>query len=142
MTEGSESDAGYKRPPKHSQFRPGQSGNLSGRPKHVRNFQTELDDELKSPIIVTEGGRKVEVSKQRAIIKTLIAAAIEGDIRAATALLSLCARTATKDEERDPSPEELEILESFHHRERERGELPAAAPDSPHPNSERNGDEP
>ncbi len=136
MTDKSKNEVGYKRPPRHSQFRPGQSGNPSGRAKHTRNFQTELQEELSSPTIVTESGRTVEVSKQRAVIKTFITAAIDGDMRAAIALLSLCARIAGPDEDKhEPSPEEIEILDAFLRRERERLEPPATTTDSPNSNS-------
>ncbi len=33
-----EYEVGYKRPPKHTQFKLGQSGNMKGRPKGTRNF--------------------------------------------------------------------------------------------------------
>jgi hypothetical protein len=131
MPDKSKNEVGYKRPPKHSQFQPGQSGNPGGRAKHDRNFQTDLREELSSTITVTESGHTIEVSKQRAIIKTFIAAAIKGDMRAVASLLTLCARNAEPDEdEREPSPEELEILDSFLRRERDRRDSPASANDS------------
>ncbi len=143
MTDKNKSEVGYKRPPKHSQFQPGQSGNPSGRAKHTRNFQTDLRDELSSLTIVTESGRTIEVSKQRAVIKTFIAAAIGGDMRAATALLSLCARIAGPDEdEHESSPEELEILDTFMRREHNRRDPPASTTDSSNSNSKRNPNDP
>lgn len=136
MTDKSKNEIGYKRPPKHSQFQPGQSGNPSGRAKHDRNFQTDLREELSSTTTVTESGHTIEVSKQRAIIKTFVAAAIKGDMRAVTSLLTLCARIADPDEdEHEPSPEELEILDSFLRRERDRRDSPASASDSSHSKS-------
>ena len=39
-------EVGYRRPPAHYQFRPGQSGNPAGRRKGVRNLAT---DELEPP---------------------------------------------------------------------------------------------
>ena len=32
-------EVGYGKPPKHTRFKPGQSGNSKGRPKGVRNFR-------------------------------------------------------------------------------------------------------
>ena len=38
---------GYKQPPKHTQFKPGQSGNPKGRPKGTQNLATDLAEELR-----------------------------------------------------------------------------------------------
>src|SRR5215469_12422077 len=83
---------GYRRPPRHSQFRPGQSGNPSGRPKGRRNIFSDLSDELSAPTVLSQNGRQYEVSKQVAVIKTLVAAAMSGDLRAVNTLLAVCAR--------------------------------------------------
>ncbi len=80
---------GYKKPPKHTQFKPGQSGNPKGRPKGTKNLATDLSEELSEKIVVTEGGKQLEISKQRAMIKSLLAKALRGDTRAATVLLKL-----------------------------------------------------
>jgi hypothetical protein len=80
---------GYKKPPKHTQFKPGQSGNPKGRPKGTKNLATDLSEELSEKIVVTEGGKQLKISKQRAMIKSLLAKALRGDTRAATVLLKL-----------------------------------------------------
>lgn len=81
--------AGYKKPPKHGQFKPGKSGNPKGRPKGTKNLATDLSEELAEKIVVTEGGKQLHISKQRAMIKSLLAKALKGDTRAATLLLKL-----------------------------------------------------
>jgi hypothetical protein len=80
---------GYKNPPKHTQFQPGQSGNPKGRPKGTKNLATDLSEELSEKIIVTEGGQQHQVSKQRAMIKSLLAKALGGETRASSVLLNL-----------------------------------------------------
>lgn len=80
---------GFGKPPKEHQFRPGQSGNPKGRPKDARNLATDLKEELEEKIVVTEGGRQKEMSKQRAMVKTLVAKALKGDTRAAQTLITL-----------------------------------------------------
>ena len=48
---------GYGRPPVHSRFKPGQSGNPKGRRKGQRNVGTVVDGELSQRIKVREGNR-------------------------------------------------------------------------------------
>lgn len=88
MTEG----VGHKRPPLHSRFRKGQSGNPKGRPKGSLNFRTDLVHELAEAIVVNEGGARRKITKQRAFIKAMMARALQGDPRATNSLLLAIAR--------------------------------------------------
>ena len=72
--------------------------------------------ELGEHITVREDGRSRKVSKQRALIKSLMAKALQGDIRATAALLALYARVITEVPEDQDEPihtEELQILRRF-----------------------------
>jgi len=82
-------EVGFGRPPRHTQFKPGESGNPKGRPKGTKNLATDLSEELAEKIVVNEGGKQLKISKQRAMIKSLLAKALKGDTRAATVLLKL-----------------------------------------------------
>ncbi len=108
---------GYGKPPEHTRFKPGQSGNAKGRPKGIRNLATDLEEELSERILVNEGGRQLETTKQRAMIKALLAKALKGDTRAAAALIQLklgLEQTKTGHDNSVPLDEEdREILESF-----------------------------
>jgi hypothetical protein len=119
MQDESDDRVGYGRPPKQTQFRPGQSGNPSGRPKGARNFRTELLEELAEPITIKDGDCVVTVSKQRACIKTLVAAAIGGNARACAALFALCAKNGVdpENDNRELAPDDREIFDSFTARE-------------------------
>ena len=83
---------GFGRPPVHSRFRKGCSGNAKGRPKGRKNLRTELTEVLQERITVTEGDRKVTMSKQCALFKTLVARALKGDPRSATTLINIMSR--------------------------------------------------
>ena len=112
-TDDDDDRVGYKRPPEKSRFKPGQSGNPKGRPKHARNLKTEFLEELNEVIRVREGGHEMKISKQRAFVKSLVAAAIKGDMRAANALVSFCTRAFGEEDEsrpKPPAPDDLEIL--------------------------------
>jgi hypothetical protein len=106
---------GYKCPPKEHQFRAGESGNPSGKPKGARSFKSDLRDELSDLVTIREGNREIEISKQRALIKKLIAAAIAGEARAIATLVSLCVRDFDDGDGDDAaeSPEDREILKTF-----------------------------
>jgi Family of unknown function (DUF5681) len=112
MTEPTADAVGYKHPPKQHQFKLGRSGNPSGRPKGARSFKSELRDELGELVSFREGNREIEVSKQRLLIKRLVASAIEGDARAIATLVSFCVR-AFDDEDTSESSEDREIVEAF-----------------------------
>lgn len=83
---------GYRRPPKKTQFKPGQSGNPKGRPKGTLDLKTALTDELKERITVRENGKSRRVNKQTALVKALIAKGMQGDTKAAGLVLNLNAR--------------------------------------------------
>ena len=85
---GNEDEVGFGKPPVHSRFRKGCSGNSTGRPKGTKNLRTDLTEVLQERITVTEGDRKVRMSKQRAIVMTLVAKTLKGDSRITTTLLN------------------------------------------------------
>ncbi len=71
-------EVGYGKPPEHTRFKPGQSGNPRGRPKGTKNLKTDLIEELSEKIVVREGDQSQKVSKQRAVVKTLVDAHAPG----------------------------------------------------------------
>lgn len=71
-------ETGFKKPPKKTRFKKGKSGNPKGRPKGTKNLKTDLEEELQELIHLKEGGKNKHVSKQRAVIKALMAKAVRG----------------------------------------------------------------
>jgi Family of unknown function (DUF5681) len=112
----SEYKVGYGKPPKAGQFKRGRSGNPKGRPKGSLKLATDLAAELNEQITVREDGKARRVSKQRALIKSLMAKALQGDVRANAAVLALYARVITDlpdDEDSVVEENELLILRQF-----------------------------
>jgi len=83
---------GYGKPPMHTRFQSGRSGNPAGRPKGVRNLSTDVRRILKVPVKVNEGGRSRKVSTQEGTLMRLREKALKGDPRALDRLLDLAAR--------------------------------------------------
>jgi hypothetical protein len=86
--ENGDFEVGYRRPPVHSRFKKGRSGNPNGRPKGTKNLRSDLTEELQEKITVKEGDRAIRVSKQRAVIKVLVTRTLKGDPQAAKNLLN------------------------------------------------------
>jgi len=82
----------YRKPPKASQFKPGQSGNPKGRPKGVRNFRTDLDETLRALVEVRTNRGVRRITMQKAFLQTLAEKANDGDLRAIQHLTSLILR--------------------------------------------------
>ena len=89
---------GYKRPPQHRRFKPGTSGNPSGRPKRRPSFAQELDDELAEPIEIREGEVTLQITKRRALLKSFVEKASEGDAKMARLLVDLSERQAATED--------------------------------------------
>jgi uncharacterized protein (DUF2336 family) len=98
---------GRGKPPRHSRFKPGESGNRKGRPRGSKNFATILDEELRSPIVITEGGKKRKVSKRAALAKQLVSKSVSGDLKA-TALVMGEERARSSQEVSGPGVEALQ----------------------------------
>jgi hypothetical protein len=125
-------EVGYGKPPKHTRFRKGRSGNPKGRPKGAKGVRASLKRELVNRITVREGNREICISKAEALAKQLIARALKGDMKAIAELLKLDPELfadATGGEEMEgssllPDSIDIDILRDF------LSELPAEDNDS------------
>ncbi len=80
---------GYKKPPQHSRFKPGRSGNPRGKQKGVRNLGSDVKRTLEVPVRLNEQGRARRVSTQEAALLRLREKALKGDARSLDQFLEL-----------------------------------------------------
>ena len=82
---------GYRRPPKHTQFKPGQSGNRKGRPPKHKRGAVDVAALLDEAIAVRKDGVTRTMSGFEASVRKLVSRAVkDGDLQAALEFLRLC----------------------------------------------------
>lgn len=91
-TDDEDCKVGYCNPPKHTQYKKGQSGNPAGRPKDSRNIKTVLRDVLREKVLIKEDGKELWVTKQEAIVRRLTVKSMNGGEKATQQVIDLCAR--------------------------------------------------
>ena len=99
-------EVGYGKPPRHTRFAKGQSGNPRGRPRGAKNFTTLLEEALNEPVTVTENGGRRKVSKRQAIVTQLVNRSATADFRAIKLLFDI-----VRDIERQTEPASTETAE-------------------------------
>ena len=81
-------EVGYRKPPEHTKFKPGQSGNARGRQRKSKELNKLIQAELDKTIAVQEAGRERRITKREAIVTQLINRAIKGDAKASQFVLA------------------------------------------------------
>src|SRR3954454_9468437 len=74
-------EVGFCRPPVHTRFKPGQSGNPSGRVKGSKNLKTLFHQLLNEEIPLQEGAQSKTVTNAEALTRPLIIGALKDDSR-------------------------------------------------------------
>jgi hypothetical protein len=85
------SSVGYGRPPVHSRFRKGQSGNPTGKRRHGEAERAEalIRQEVYRLLNVREGDAVTKMPALQAVIRSLINCAAKGNVPAQRAFLKL-----------------------------------------------------
>jgi hypothetical protein len=129
-------EVGFGKPPKHTRFRKGQSGNLLGRPKGSANVQTDMKRILVAKTKIKVDGAIQTVSTSRALCLALRQKAMAGDVRAFSKIVEIAGPEMT-DELRamaaDLTSADLDLLRRALAREDEANSGPASSstPDQP-----------
>lgn len=102
MSDSEEYEVGYGKPPEEHQFKKGQSGNPSGRPKRKRmRFAEDISEifmrSLNEEIEINVGGKSRKVTSYEAILLSLKARALKGDPRALKLYLEQAQKAAQEE---------------------------------------------
>jgi hypothetical protein len=82
-------EVGYGKPPQHTRFKKGQSGNPRGRPRGSKNLATLVGAALDQKVTVTDGGRRRKITKREAMITQLVNMSAQADLKAMQILLGI-----------------------------------------------------
>ena len=95
ITTSKQYKVGYGKPPKSTQFKPGQSGNPKGRTKGSKNsIYTYIQRELNSSITLTDGSK---ITKEQGFARQLTNKALRGDIQSQKLLFNIHQKGQRKD---------------------------------------------
>jgi hypothetical protein len=86
---GASYEVGYCKPPVATRFKPGQSGNPTGRPKGSENLKTLFERVLKEHISLQDGNVTKKITKAEAVIRRVVIDALKGDSRSQQTLFRL-----------------------------------------------------
>src|SRR5580698_4980480 len=80
---------GYEHPPLASRFKPGTSGNTTGRPKGSKNVKTLIKQAMTASITIQEGQTSTRVSKIEGVVLRQLQSALKGNERSAMAAIKM-----------------------------------------------------
>jgi hypothetical protein len=82
-------DVGYGKPPVHSRFQKGRSGNPKGKPKGKKNVKTMIRDILFEPLPMQVNGKQMNLNGVEGSALRLRQAGLGGDFRSAVQVVQL-----------------------------------------------------
>jgi hypothetical protein len=107
-------DVGYGKPPRAHQFKPGQSGNKTGRPKGSRNEATILQELLEHKVTLNERGKTRKITFLEAILRKVAEDCLRGNIKSVGFLLNrYYAAAAGVAAQADLSEDDKAVLDAY-----------------------------
>jgi hypothetical protein len=82
-------EVGRGKPPRHTRFKKGQSGNPKGRPRGSGNVYTLAHRELKKKVVIVVDGERKKITKLQAVMIQLVNGAATGKLRNIQLLLQM-----------------------------------------------------
>jgi len=108
-------EVGYAKPPKHSQFKKGNSFG-KGRPKGSRNLKTIVREALELKVTAKINGTAKKLTKIEVALHQLASKASAGDLKAIIKVLELHERYGPPEEDGPPPDEQIAYdLETLRH---------------------------
>jgi len=105
---------GYGKPPLHSRFKKGQSGNPRGRPLFPKSLAADLLDAMNQRVVVAENGRRRRMTKRQAMIAQLVNKSATADLRATKMLLDMLRDLERQAEAASPDqPAHTDVIEQL-----------------------------
>jgi hypothetical protein len=110
---------GRGRPPLHTRFKKGQSGNPRGPRPRPKDLPALLVAALNEPVVVTANGEPRQITKREAVVAQLVDKSTGADLRATKMLIDMLkdiekrAVTATPPEASPLTPADEEVVENL-----------------------------
>lgn len=109
-----EEEVGYSKPPKAYRFKPGQSGNPTGRPKGVKNELTIIHELLSQKITINARGRVKRITLFEALYRRALDAGLKGDLKSIAFILNRFRGLADGQSPTDePSEDDKAVIDTF-----------------------------
>jgi len=123
-------EVGYRKPPKHTRFKPGLSGNPKGRPKAAKGLNTLVRETLTQKVAVRTASGQRKISRIEAALQKTVELAMKGNPRALSEIIKLYANAvpeqsddpSDRDREDDLTATDLAILEELSRQLANKGE--------------------
>lgn len=97
-------DIGYCRPPRHAQWKKGQSGNPAGRKKRPEGVAALAAALLAQPVVVRQGKTTKRMTRLEQLLRRLLEKAVAGDPRLMKMALDEARREEARAEKATPPP--------------------------------------
>lgn len=111
----SDEAVGYGRPPRASQFKPGQSGNPKGRPRGSKNESTILKEMLNEKLSMRQpNGRIKKIPALEGVHRKQLELALKGEVKSAAFVLNRYAALVSGElQVEDLSEDDRAVLDAF-----------------------------